>query len=534
MDPGHLLRRRFPPTFWRTILLALLGTMTACGGGGGGGSAPPAIGTGWTPGVFQPASRFENHCAKPRSGIDPYTGRPYPDVAGQAVDENNWLRSWTHELYLWYREVPDLNPASYATPVYFDLLKTSATTASGKPKDQFHFTYDTNEWRALSEGGEEVSYGVQFALLATVPPRRAVVAYVEPSAPAATFDAGIMRGTEVLRVDGVDLVNDGTIAGVNVLNAGLFPKSPGERHTFVVRDPGGSTRTVTLTAATVTSTPVLHVHTISTPTGLVGYLLFNDHIATAEGALRDAVSSLKASGIQDLILDIRYNGGGYLAIASQLAYMIAGPVPTAGRTFELLQFNDKHPVTNPVTGQPLTPTPFASTTLGFTPGLPQGLPLPTLDLPRVYVLTGANTCSASEAIINGLRGVDVEVIQIGSTTCGKPFGFYPADNCGTTYFSIQFRGVNARNFGEYEDGFSPANTAGSRGVVLPGCSVADDFNHELGDEDEARLAVALHYRATGTCGVPPSGTVKPLAVGAAAAEPVVPKSPWRQNRIMRP
>ena len=60
------------------------------------------------------------------------------------------------------------------------------------------------------------------------------------------------------------------------------------------------------------------------------------------------------------------------------------------------------------------------------------------------VLTGPDTCSASESVINGLRGVDVEVNLIGGPTCGKPYGFYPQDNCGTTYFAIQFQGVNAR------------------------------------------------------------------------------------------
>ncbi len=67
----------------------------------------------------------------------------------------------------------------------------------------------------------------------------------------------------------------------------------------------------------------------------------------------------------------------------------------------------------------------------------------------MFVLTGPNTCSASESIINALQGVDVEVIQIGSTTCGKPYGFYPQDNCGTTYFSVEFKGVNAKGFGDY-------------------------------------------------------------------------------------
>ena len=84
--------------------------------------------------------------------------------AGLEELENNWLRSWTHELS-WYREVPDLNPASYATADYFELLKTSATTASGSPKDKFHFTYPTLEWERLSQSGVSAGYGAQWVVL---------------------------------------------------------------------------------------------------------------------------------------------------------------------------------------------------------------------------------------------------------------------------------------------------------------------------------------------------------------------------------
>ena len=128
--------------------------------------------------------------------------------------------------------------------------------------------------------------------------------------------------------------------------------------------------------------------------------------------------------------------------------------------------------------------------------------MPSLNLSTVYVLTGPGTCSASEAIINGLRGIDLEVIQIGSTTCGKPYGFYPFDNCGTTWFSIQFKGANAKGFGDYTDGFTPLNTLQTQGTVVPGCSVADDFTHQLGDPEEARFAAALGYRIDGSCPLP--------------------------------
>jgi hypothetical protein len=179
--------------------------------------------------------------------------------------------------------------------------------------------------------------------------------------------------------------------------------------------------------------------------------------------------------------------------------------------------------------------PFHDTAQGFT--LPNGQALPTLDLPRVFVLTGSRTCSASEAIMNGLRGVDVEVIQIGSTTCGKPYGFYPTDNCGTTYFTVQFRGVNEKDFGDYTDGFSPANTSANVGTVVPGCSVADDFSKPLGDPTEVRLATALRYRDGQACpaasGFGPTPGLSKTAGVPQPADGVIYQSLWDSNRIMR-
>ena len=150
-----------------------------------------------------------------------------------------------------------------------------------------------------------------------------MVAFVEPGSPAVA--AGITRGTTLVGVDGVN-VADGAAA---IVNAGLFPKAAGD-HTFVIRDLGASTdRTVTLTAQALASTPVLKVATLPAPNQSVGYILFNDHIAPSEGQLVAAINTLKAAAVTDLVLDVRYNGGGYLDIAAELAYMIAGPANAA-------------------------------------------------------------------------------------------------------------------------------------------------------------------------------------------------------------
>jgi len=520
------------PTLLAAAVLALTG---ACGGGGGGADVVSSGGGGsggggssaWTPGVFLPATSFQALCADPRPG------NAWPDRQGSVTDENNFLRSYSNDTYLWYDEIPDRNPADFDDPlVYFDLLRTGELTDSGNPKDQFHFTYDTDEWLALSQSGVSAGYGAQFAVLAPAPPRRIVVAYTDPGSPAT--DNNLARGAEILAINGVDAVNNDTQQGVDLLNAALFPGSTGETYEFTVRDGGGGERSFSMTSTEVVSTPVQNVSTLTTPTGDVGYLLFNDHIATSEELLVDAVNQLDAAGISDLVIDIRYNGGGFLDIAAQLAFMIAGQARVGGLTFELQQFNDKHPATNPVTGEAIQPLPFHSSTLGFS--LPAGAPLPSLDLPRVFVLTGTGTCSASEALMNGLRGAGVDVVQIGSTTCGKPYGFYPTDNCGTTYFTIQFRGVNAQNFGDYADGFSPSPAGDLSGAVVPGCAVGDDFGAALGDAAEARLAAALQYRETGSCpaaATAAEGTPRLSQLRLGADDPVILlRDPRRENRIL--
>lgn len=520
-----------------TLALAL----SACGGGGGAGSggtssSGPASGDdSWTPGLYQPASKFAAQCAAPRTGTDPYTGQPYPDAQGTVTDQNNWLRSWTHDLYYWYDEVPDVDPSLYSSAQYFNLLRTTATDASGAPKDRFHFSYPTSQWEAM-ESGQSVGYGVQWAVVQGSPPRQIEVAYTLPGTPAVASPADLVRGDELLSVDGVDVVNATDAAGIDTINAALSPSTDGETHTFTVLDPGaGTARTFTMQAVSVADQPVLRVKTLATASGTVGYILYDDQVdETAESELIQAIDTLKSDGVTDLVLDLRYNGGGLLDLASELSYMIAGPQFTAGETFYLQQFNAQHPTTNPVTGDPIAPVPFLSTTQGLSSSA--GEPLPTLDLPRLFVLTGTDTCSASEAIINGLRGVGVTVYQFGSSTCGKPYGFYPQDNCGTTYFSIEFKGVNARGFGDFGDGFSPANTASSPGVTLPGCSVADDFSHALGDPNEGVLSAALAYMADpspGSCPAPTGQGSPALTAKGEHLARIRTRSPLRRLLILR-
>jgi carboxyl-terminal processing protease len=501
-----------PLSALRVIVGAILvAGAVGCGGGGGGGgggtTTPPVVtGPTWTQGVFQAASTFQDRCAVVRTGNDSQ-GRPFPDQAGSLAQELFWLRSWTNQTYLWNTEVTDQNPAGFSDRIaYFNVLKTNATGASGQPKDRFHFNMNTAEYLAQITSAPTASYGAEIRVFAGTPPRDVRVLYTAAGTPATELLSGtpkLARGARILTVDGVDVVNGGTTqAQIDTLNNGLFPRTAGESHTFTVRYADNSQRTVTINSASLVEAPINRQSVLTTANGKVGYILLNTFSPySTEKALVDSIASLKTQGVNDVVLDLRYNGGGLLAIASQLSYMVAGQARTTGRNFERLQFNAAAGNTNPVTGGANSPTPFYNTGLGFT--VANNTPIQSLDLPRVYVLTTSSTCSASESVINGLRGIDVEVVQIGGATCGKPYGFYPEDNCGQTYFTIQFQGVNNKSFGDYPDGFAPSNSSSVAAVKIPGCAVADDFTRDLGDTSEAMLSAALGYRSNGICPTPP-------------------------------
>lgn len=494
--------------------------LTACGGGGGGGGSnflPPAnpAQTDFEAGIFRDNydTLYKNLCPSPRPGDD----------QGSAADENDWLRAWSNDTYLWYDEIIDENPESFTPLNYFDLMQTFELSPTGAPKDKFHFTFDTEAWEQLSQSGVSAGYGIEFHILSSGSNREIYVAYVVAGSPAAV--AGIDRGMRLITVDGIAANTTTDIPG---LNDGLFPAASGENHSFefeVLAD--NSQVNATLTSAQITEDPVPLTQIIDTSAGPVGYMVFNAHQAVAEERLVDEIDAFANAGITELILDLRYNGGGFLDIANQLAFMIAGG-GASGMVFDEIQFNDKHPNVDPVTNRTLSPDTFHTTTIGIG-DLPSGTPLPTLALSnnRVFVLSGSGTCSASEAIINGLRGIGFEVILVGEPTCGKPYGFYPTDNCGTTYFTIQFRGINAAGFGDYSDGFFPSESPLEPFEVM-GCDVNDDLRAALGDQSEDLLGTALGYIEFGDC------TAGPVTVANSASKGVGLTDRPQQSDIIDP
>lgn len=483
------MTNKLAPLLASAVLITLAGCGGQGGGNGGGVPADPAKPPepSRDPVLVDPAHppdwlRLHEVCEHPRTGRAP-NGAVYDDKQGTLADEQNWLTSIIDATYLWYKEIPTgLRMADYATPIaWFNVLKTPAVTASGRPKDRFHFTYPTDAWNAMSSDGVELGYGLTWQRNADPSqPRTWLATVVEPGSPADL--AGVRRGDRLLAVDDARIADSGDGGVAARINAGLFPVTAGETHRLrLSRD--GAVQEVSMVSARLNILPVRGAKVIETAAGKVGYLLFRQHNGVAEAALVRAMADFEAAGIDELVLDMRYNGGGLLNIASELAYMIAGPQATAGKVFERPVHSDK------VKPQPALG--FSAKAAGYPAPRPlkPGSALPYLGLKRVTVLTTAGTCSASESVINSLRGIDLEVTLIGDPTCGKPYAFLPLENCGTTYFSIQFQGVNDKGFGDYADGFQPT------------CAASDDLAHALGDPAEGLLAAALAYGVSGICPV---------------------------------
>ena len=483
------------------VMLVPLTLLTACGGSSNGaGTTATATSTVWVKDQFQASSNFVAQCENPRIGSSPITNRAYPDKQGSELLEKFWQRSFNNETYLWYQDVIDKDPQGFSLTDYFDQLKTTEITDSGREKDRFHWSQSTQSVEESTQLGVSYGYGIDYKRTEPgVIPRIWQVQNITPGVQAV---GAISRGSQLLAVDGVDFVNGSSDGDLAIINAALVSTNEEEEHTFKYINLNGEEYEVTLANSPITGVPLQLVKIIDTPQGNVGYLLLNTfNNAKVEKDLFDEFTKLSQENITDLVVDLRYNGGGFLALSSQLAYMVAGKTATQGKIYDKLIYNDKLSSKN-------RNFLFEDKTIdlrrliGGETLIDAGQSLPTLDLTRVYILTTGSSCSASESFINSLVGIDIEVIQIGETTCGKPYGFVPEDNCGETYFTVQFIGENAKGFGDFADGLIPKelpeNIQGE-GVQVQGCPITEDYIHSLGDQQEILLASALYYQANNAC-----------------------------------
>ncbi len=380
-------------------------------------------------------------------------------LACSVAEQRQSLLSHMQDRYYWYRQLSVANEAATSMDGYFQSMLY-------RPTDRFSFTESTALHNQVFTQGRRVGFGYTL-IFGDASQTTLRIRNVEPLSPVAR--AGLARGDTILSIDTFDTqaIVGGALAIVN---------TPGVPRSFLVRTAAGIVRQIDAVSEDFALSPLATSTTFDVMRDgapvKVGYLAYHQFVGYSVPNLNLAFTRFAQAGIGELILDLRYNGGGSVNASRDLASMIGGP-RTGGQLYAYLRFNDKQANSTQLLRFNTSATDFA-------------LPLPD-GLQRVVVITAGGTASASELVINGLRPF-VNVVLVGDTTYGKPYGFVPRDNCGITYNAVQFETLNALGVGGYTAGFAPD------------CRVADDLDRPLGDPAEARTRVALNYLVTGSCG----------------------------------
>jgi C-terminal processing protease CtpA/Prc len=314
---------------------------------------------------------------------------------------------------------------------------------------------------------------------------------VFPGSPAS--EAGLERGDFVLSINGravPELIQTGEIDSI------FGPAEVGVVVTLAWRRrAGGSMLSASLTKRLVTIPTVSVTSVYELRRGpRVGYVALHNFVQPSTAALNAAFRTLREAGAEELVLDLRYNGGGLLNVAQHLGGLIGGAA-TDGQPFVELFHNDKNQSRNSV--------------LRFE------RPAEAIGFTRLVAITTRASASASEGVVNGLRPF-LPVTLVGDTTFGKPVGQYGYDFCDKTLFPVAFEARNARGEGDYYGG------------MQVDCAAADDLDHALGDADEASLGEALEFLRTGRCTPAAADVARAHAAREARIGTGQPRDGWRQ------
>ncbi|SDL67282.1 C-terminal processing protease CtpA/Prc, contains a PDZ domain [Salinimicrobium catena] len=402
-----------------------------------------------------------------------------------SLDIKNFIWRGMNNIYLYKGQVPDLADDRFANQEELNEFLNTFSSPEDlfynglvAAEDEFSFLVDDYIELEKSLDGIRVSNGMEFGLRRYSEGSNNVLGYVRYVLPnTSAEEKGIERGMIFNTIDGVQLTVDNysrllepetyTIGLANIEDGTI--SSTGE--------------TITLEKEEYTTNPIFISKIIPTENARVGYLMYNGFTGTFDGVLNETFGLFKAENITHLVVDLRYNGGGSVETANDLASMITGQ--NKGEVFYTEQWNDDYQTYFEENSPDDLINRFNST-------IRTGEQINSLNLNEVYVITTLRTASASELLINGLDPY-INVIQVGEATTGKfqasttlydSPDFNRSDaNPGHTY-AIQpliYKTLNAVGRTDYYNG------------LAPDIEITEDIENlgTLGDPQEPLLNAAL-------------------------------------------
>lgn len=429
-----LIRIALPAVVSTSMLL-----VAACGNGSGGGDDPSLT----TPGAL----------LQPVAGIGDSRDCSVPTL-------NQWVDNNMRDFYLFADQVPVVNLADYNSPesLIIDLRVL--------PFDNFSSV--TNTTSSMQFFDEGVSFGIGFfwRFDRDTLPR---ILDVQDNAPAAA--AGLERGDIIVSAGDVPWQQVSSSVFEEIFGT---RENPREATMTLIRARTGETYSADVTPANYLINTVLHSEVLEPEgyAGSIGYLAFRSFLETSEAELRSAFQAFSAAGVTDLVVDLRYNGGGRTRIARLLAAQIGSP-STDGNLLIQYRYNDRYTSRN-----------FTRIFENEVDGL---------DMSRVTFLTTGGTASSSEIVINSLRPY-LDVALVGTRTTGKPFISSGRDLCGKRINAMEAEGFNANDVSVF-------------GGIPADCFAEDDFTRPLGTSEagvEGMLQSAIDYLVDGACNADPA------------------------------
>ena len=438
-------------------LIALVALLASCGEGGSGSGGSVA-------GTPTPTPTA--------------TPTPSPTVAGCSLRERqDWVLGRMNEWYLFPTLFDaSVNPASHTSvQSYIDALVAPARAQS---RDR-GFSYITSiaEENAFFNSGSSAGFGIRLSY--DTIGRRLFVTEAFEGAPGLT--AGLDRGVEIIAI-GQAAASLQTVSslfasgGASAVSDALGPSTAGVSRALRIVATNGTTSDITVVKANYALTPVSSRYgakVISDGGKQVGYINLRTFIDTADPALRSAFATFKAQGVTELIVDMRYNGGGLVSIAELLGDLMGGT--RASQVFSYTTFRPEKAAQND--DRKL----FASQTQTITPT-------------KIAFIGMGGTASASELVMNSMRPyLGTSQALVGTNTFGKPVGQIALDRsqCDDRLRVVAFRTENANHQGDYYTGLAS--------VMERTCQASDDFAKPLGDPAEASTKAALDFLGGRSC-----------------------------------